>query len=66
MPVAYSLTLSSLRQRLLGGQLSPVQLARDVLAAAAEGDRHHAWIHRLPDAAVLAQAKRLEADAAAQ
>lgn len=66
MPVPYSLTLSSLRQRLRDGQLSPVQLARDVLAAAAEGDRHNAWIYRLPEQAVLAQAQRLEADAAAQ
>jgi len=66
MPVPYSLTLSSLRERVRNGQLSPMQLARDVLAAAAEGDRYHAWIHRLPDQAVLAQAQRLEADAAAQ
>ena len=65
MPVPYSLTLTSLRERLRSGQLSPLQLARDVLAAAAEGDRHHAWIYRLPDAAVLAQAQRLDADAAA-
>lgn len=43
-----------------------MQLARDVLAAAAEGDRHHAWIHRLPEQAVLAQALRLEADPAAR
>ncbi len=66
MPVPYSLTLASLRQRLRSRQLSPVRLARDVLAAAAEGDRYHAWIHRLPEEAVLAQAQRLEADAAAQ
>ncbi len=66
MPVPYSLTLSSLRERLRSGQVSPVQRARDVLAAAAEGDRHHAWIYRLPEAAVLALAQRLEADAAAQ
>jgi allophanate hydrolase len=66
MPVPYSLTLSSLRDRLRGGQLSPVQLARDVLAAAGEGDRNHAWIYRLPEQAVLAQARRLEADPAAR
>jgi allophanate hydrolase len=66
MPLAYSLTLNSLRERLRSGQLSPTQLARDVLAVAGEGERHHAWIHRLPDEAVLAQARRLEADAAAR
>ena len=66
MPLAYSLTFSSLRDRLRSGQLSPVQLAHDVLAAAAEGDRNHAWIYRLPEQAVLAQARRLEADASAQ
>ena len=66
MPVPYSLRLASLRQRLRSGQLSPSQLARDVLAAAAEGDRNHAWIHRLPEQAVLAQARRLETDASAQ
>lgn len=43
-----------------------MQLARDVLAAAAEGDRHHAWILRLPEQAVLAQAERLEAKEAAR
>jgi allophanate hydrolase len=63
MSVPYSLTLSSLCERLRSGRLSPVQLARDVLAAAAEGDRCHAWIFRLPEQAVLAQAQRLEADA---
>ena len=66
MPVPYSLTLSSLRERLRSGQLSPLQLVHDVLAAAAEGDRYRAWIHRLPEQALLAQARRLEADAAAR
>ena len=66
MRVPYSLTLTSLRQRLRRDKLSPVQVARDVLAAAAEGDRHHAWIYRLPQEAVLAQAQRLESDPAAQ
>lgn len=66
MPVPYSLTLSSLRDRLRSGQLSPVQLARDVLAAAAEGDRNHAWIYRLPEQTVVAQALRIEANPAAR
>ena len=66
MHVPYSLTLTSLIDRLRSGQLSPLQLARDVLAAAAEGERNHAWIYRLPEPAVLAQARRLEADAAAR
>lgn len=66
MPVPYALTLASLLDRLRSGQLSPLQLARDVLAAAAEGERNHAWIYRLPEQAVLAQARRLEADTAAR
>jgi len=66
MPVPYSLALAPLRHRLRSGQLTPTQLAHDVLAAAAEGDHHHAWIHRLPEQSVLAQAQRLEADATAQ
>ena len=64
MPLSYPLAISTLLQRLRQGQLTPTQLANDVLAAAAEGDRHHAWIYRLTAEAVLAQAQRLEADAA--
>ena len=66
MPLPYSLDLDTLRRRLLSGELTPTRLARDVLAAAAEGNRHHAWIHRLPDDAVLARARELEADPAAR
>ena len=64
MPAAYSMTLASLLPRLRSGELPPTQLASDVLAAAAAGDRHHAWIHRLTAEEVLAQARRLEADLA--
>ncbi len=60
MSIPYSLALTELLPRLRAGTLTPTQLARDVLAAAAVGDRHNAWIHRLPDDAVLAQTKRLE------
>ena len=66
MPVHYNLALSVLRDRLRSGKLTPTALARDVLAAAGDGDRHHAWICRVPDAAVLARAQALEADAAAR
>ena len=61
VPLSYPLTLSSLLPRLRSGALTPTRLARDVLAAAPLGDHHHAWIYRLPDAAVLEQAQRLEA-----
>jgi allophanate hydrolase len=60
MSVPYSLALTELLQRLRAGTLTPTQLARDVLAAAAGGDRHNTWIHRLTDDAVLAQARRVE------
>ena len=60
MSVPYSLALPELRARLRDGRLTPTQIARDALAAAAGGDRHHAWIYRLTDDAVLAQAQRLE------
>jgi allophanate hydrolase len=66
MPVPYSLALGTLRERLHSGALTPTQLARDVLAAAALGDRHHAWIYRLTDDAVLAQARRIESAPAAR
>ncbi|MEO7727264.1 MAG: allophanate hydrolase [Burkholderiales bacterium] len=66
MSVPYSLALPLLRERLRSGELTPTQLARDVLAAAAHGDKHHAWIYRLPDAAVMAQAQRLESTPAAR
>jgi allophanate hydrolase len=65
MSVNYSLALAALRERLRSGALTPTALARDVLAAAGEGDRHHAWIYRLPDAAVLERARALEADPSA-
>ncbi|MDB5812257.1 MAG: atzF [Betaproteobacteria bacterium] len=60
MSISYPLTLREIRQRLHDGSLTPIQVARDVLAAAAQGDAHHAWIYRLTDDAVLAQARRLE------
>jgi allophanate hydrolase len=60
MSVPYSLALTDLLPRLHAGTLTPTQLARDVLAAAAGGDRHHTWIHRLTDEDVLAQARRVE------
>ena len=60
MPLAYSLALEELLPRLRDGTLTPTVLARDVLATAADGDRHHAWIHRLSDAAVLERARHLE------
>ena len=66
MTLTYSLALAPLREKLRCGELTPTALARDVLAAAALGDRHHAWIHRLPDAAVLERVRRLEADPAAR
>ena len=65
MPVDFSLNLAVLRERLRGGVLTPVSLARAVLAAAAD-DRHGIWIHRVPDADVLARAAALEADPAAR
>ena len=66
MPVPYPLTLASLRERLLDGRLTPTRIAHDVLAAAAEGDDHRAWISRRAENEVLAQAQRLEADPAAR
>src|SRR3954471_16032759 len=66
MSVPYSLALDDLLPRLRSGTLTPTQVARDVLAAAALGDEHHAWIHRLPPAEVLAQAQRLETTADAR
>ena len=66
MPLDYSLDIAGLRERLLSGALTPVSIARDVLAAAADGDRHHAWIHRIADDAVLERARQLEADRAAR
>ncbi len=66
MPLSYSLDLTSLRLRMRSGELTPLKLARDVLAAADAGDIHHAWISRVPDSAVLAQAARLASDPAAQ
>jgi len=60
MSVPYSLALTELQPRLRDGGLTPTQIARDVLAAAAGGDRHHAWIYRLTDDAVLEQARRIE------
>jgi len=62
MPLPYSLDLESLRGRLASGELTPTRLARDVLAATADGDRLHAWIHRLPDERVTARARALEAN----
>jgi len=61
MSVPYALALTEVLPRLRAGALTPTELARDVLAAAATGDRHNAWIYRLADDAVLAQAQRLEA-----
>ncbi len=66
MPVHYNLALPAVRERLRKGELTPTTLARDVLAAAGDGDRHRAWIHRLPDAAVMARAHALETDPAAR
>jgi len=66
MSVPYSLALDDLLPRLRSGVLTPTQVARDVLAAAPLGDEHHAWIHRLPAAEVLAQAQRLGATADAR
>ncbi len=60
MRIPYSLSFADLQARLADGSLTPTQVARDVLAAAPLGDQHHAWIHRLPEADVLAQANRLE------
>ncbi len=60
MSVPYSLALPVLRERLRSGDLTPTLLARDVLAAAAHGDEHRAWIYRVPDDVVMAQAQRLE------
>jgi allophanate hydrolase len=64
MTLPYALTLSNLRQCLASGELTPTRLAQDVLAAAAQGDRHHAWIYRPPPHAVIERAQRLEADPA--
>ena len=66
MALPYSLSLATLRERLRNNELTPTQLARDVLAAASLGDAHHAWIYRLTDEAVLAQARRLEASPSAR
>src|SRR5258706_8155339 len=66
MSVPYSLALTELLPRMRAGTLTPTQLARDVLAAAADGDRHNTWICRLTDDAVLAQARRIESLPAAR
>jgi len=66
MSVPYSLNITELRAKLQNNALSTSTIARDVLAALNTGDRHHAWIHRLPDAAVLERARQLEADPAAR
>jgi allophanate hydrolase len=58
--IPYSLSLAGLQARLAGGSLTPTQVARDVLAAAALGDEHRAWIHRVPETDVLARAQYLE------
>src|SRR5689334_1075788 len=60
MSAPYSLALTELLPRLRAGTLAPTQVARDVLAAAGEGDGHNAWIHRLSNDEVLAQAQRIE------
>jgi allophanate hydrolase len=60
MSVPYTLALTELLPRLRAGTLTPTQVARDVLAAAADGDRYNAWIHRLSSDEVLAQARRIE------
>lgn len=60
MALPYSLSFATLRKRLRNNELTPTRLARDVLAAASLGDQHHAWIYRLSDDAVMAQAQRLE------
>ena len=62
MAVHYSLALAALREKLQSGKLAPTQIARDVIAAADDGGRHHAWICRLPAAGVLERARTLEAD----
>ena len=66
MSVPYSLALTELQPRLRAGTLTPTQLARNVLAAAAGGNRHNTWICRLTDDAVLAQARRIESLPAAR
>lgn len=66
VPLSYPLTLSTLLPRLHRGELTPTQLAREVLSAAPLGDHHHAWIYRLPDSAVMARAQRLEANPSAR
>jgi allophanate hydrolase len=66
IPINYNLSLQVLRERLRSGDLTPCALARDVLAAVAANNAHHAWIHRLPDATVLARARALEGDPAAR
>jgi allophanate hydrolase len=66
MPVEFSLNLAALRARLRDGALTPVGLARAVLAANAGDDHHRIWIHRVPEADVLARAAALEADPAAR
>ncbi len=65
MPLTYSLAVAALRAKLQANTLTPVTIARDVIAALNEGDRHHAWIHRVPDNAILERARQLEADPAA-
>jgi allophanate hydrolase len=66
MSVNYNLSLQSLRERLRSGELTAGALMRDVLAAVATHNAHNAWIHRVPDTAVLARARALEADPAAR
>ena len=66
MQVPYSLAIAELRAQLQKNALTPVKIARDVLAALNAGDLHHAWIHRLPDDAVLERAQKLETDPAAR
>src|SRR5436190_16623088 len=66
MPIPYSLNLSELREGLRSAALTPTQIARDALDAASEGDRHHAWIHRIPPEVVMAHATGVERDANAR
>ena len=61
MSVPYAFALTESCRACTTARLTPTRIARDVLAAAATGERHHAWIYRLADDAVLAQAQRLEA-----
>ncbi|HTP95758.1 MAG TPA: allophanate hydrolase [Burkholderiales bacterium] len=66
MPVSYSLTFPEIRQRLRDGKASATAIARDALAAASAGDRHHAWIFRIPEREVLRRAEALDDDPAAR